>query len=251
LINLIIVALFFIFVSLTSIPMFLLACLVRVITHPFDRRLVILHQLTCFWASLYSWLMPSWRLTITGRDKIKRDTAYVIVCNHQSLLDILLIFRLFFHFKVVSKSEIFKVPLIGWNMYLNRYIKLIRGDKASIGKMMKDCEDRLDEGSSVFIFPEGTRSLDGVMRPFKLGAFKLAGEKKAPILPVVICGTEKALPKNSIDYHGTHRIIIQICDEIPYSSFENLTAEETAIKVREFMMGQLEELKKGEPRRAM
>jgi len=111
--------------------------------------------------------------------------------------------------------------------------------------MMKDCEDRLDEGSSVFIFPEGTRSPDGVMRPFKLGAFNLAAAKKAPILPIVICGTEKALPKNSIDYHGTHRIIIRICDEIPYSSFENLSVEEAAVKVREFMMSQLDELKKG------
>ena len=96
----------------------------------FDRRLVLLHRFTCFWASLYTWLNPAWRVRIEGREKIRPRTAYVMVANHQSLLDILVLFRLFTHFKWVSKIENFRVPCVGWNMSLNRYIKLRRGDRA-------------------------------------------------------------------------------------------------------------------------
>jgi len=105
---------------------------------------------------------------VEGREKIRRDATYVIVSNHQSQLDILVLFRLYVHFKWVSKSEIFKIPLIGWNMVMNRYIKLRRGDKESIAQMMADSEERLAEGSSIFIFPEGSRSPDGRLKPFKM-----------------------------------------------------------------------------------
>ena len=99
----------------------------------------------------------------TSRDarRSRRDVAYVMVANHQSLLDILVLFRLFVHFKWVSKIENFRVPCIGWNMSLNRYIKLRRGDRESVEQMMAACERTLAEGNSIMMFPEGTRSPDG------------------------------------------------------------------------------------------
>ncbi len=238
-VNGLIVAGFFSFVGLTSLVFFLIACVIRLFTYPFDRRLRALHLFTCFWASLYTWVMPPWKVKIFGREKIRENAAYMIVSNHQSQLDILVAFRLFFHFKWVSKSEMFKVPLIGWNMLLNRYIKLKRGDKESIAKMMKDSEERIDEGSSVFFFPEGSRSQDGAVKPFKPGAFVLAKRKKIPILPIVISGTNKALPKHSIKYHGVHAIFIKVFDEIPYKVFQNLSVEDTAEMVRDFIINQL------------
>jgi len=230
---------FLVIVAVTSIPLYLLAVMIRLLTYPFDRRLRFLHLFTCFWASLYTWMMPPWRIRIEGRENVRKDAAYMVVSNHQSQLDILVAFRLFFHFKWVSKTEIFRLPLIGWNMVLNRYVRLKRGDKQSIEKMLDECEMHLEEGSSVFMFPEGTRSPDGEIKVFKLGAFQLAHKKKVPILPVVVSGTNKALPKYSLDYTGVCKIYIKIFEEIPYSAFENLTPEETAQMVRVFMIEKL------------
>jgi 1-acyl-sn-glycerol-3-phosphate acyltransferase len=240
--NRIISSAFLTFVSLTSIPFYLIAVLIRVATYPFDKKLRLLHLYTCFWASLYTWIMPSWRIRIEGREKVRKGATYMVVCNHQSQLDILVAFRTFFHYKWVSKIEIFKVPLIGWNMSLNRYVKLKRGDKESIDRMMRDCEARLSEGSSVFFFPEGTRSTDGKMKSFKMGAFQLAHKMKVPILPIVVSGTNKALPKYSMNFHGTQKIIMKIFDEMPYESFKDKSVEETAEMVRQFMIRNLEVL---------
>src|SRR5438874_1504062 len=162
---------FWLFLVASSIVLFPVAVLIWAVSAPFDRRLVLLHRFTCFWASLYTWLNPAWRVEVYGREKIRPDAAYVIVANHQSLLDILVLFRLFVHFKWVSKIENFHVPFIGWNMSLNRYIKLRRGSRESVGAMMEACERTLAEGSSVMIFPEGTRSPDGRLQRFKPGAF--------------------------------------------------------------------------------
>ena len=232
--------LFFFIVGITSAVYFIIACLIWLITRPFDRRLRLLHLFTCFWGSFYTWIMPPWRIRIEGRENIRKGATYMVVSNHQSQLDILVAFRIFFHFKWVSKIEIFKIPIIGWNMSLNRYIKLKRGDKESIEKMMKECEDRIDEGSSVYFFPEGTRSRDGSVKEFKLGAFQLAKKKRIPILPIVIGGTNKALPKYSLNFHGTQRILVRVCKEIPYQAFEHLTVEETARMVRELIIKKLD-----------
>ena len=228
--------LFLVIVAVTSIPLYLIAVLLRVCTYPFDRRLRFLHLFTCFWASLYTWMMPPWRIRIEGREHVRKNVAYMIVSNHQSQLDILVAFRLFFHFKWVSKVEMFRMPLIGWNMTLNRYVKLKRGDKESVEQMLRECEIHLDEGSSIFMFPEGTRSADGEVKAFKLGAFQLAHQKKVPILPIVISGTNKALPKYSLNFTGVQKIYIKIFEEIPYSAFAALSAEETAQMVRRFII---------------
>ncbi|HOD13946.1 MAG TPA: lysophospholipid acyltransferase family protein [Spirochaetota bacterium] len=233
---------FLTFVAITSIPFYLIAALIRLVTYPFDRKLRLLHLFTCFWASLYTWIMPSWRIKVEGREKVRKGATYMIVSNHQSQLDILVAFRLFFHYKWVSKIEIFKVPLIGWNMRLNRYVKLKRGDKESIDHMMKDCEERLSEGSSVFFFPEGTRSADGVIKSFKMGAFLLAHKMKVPLLPIVVSGTNKALPKYSMNFHGKQKILIKVFDEIPYDSFKDMSVEDTAEMVRQFMIKNLAEM---------
>ena len=133
-------------------------------TAPFDRRKVVLHRFTCFWASLYTWLNPAWPVRVEGRERIRPDETYVMVSNHLSLLDILVLFRLFRHFKWVSKIENFRVPCIGWNMSMNRYVKLRRGDRASVVQMMQACDTLLAEGNSIMMFPEGTRSPTGRLR---------------------------------------------------------------------------------------
>jgi len=208
------------------------ALLIWLSTVLFDKRLYILHLFTSFWASVYTWVVPAWSISIRGRQYIQNRT-YIIVSNHQSLLDIIVAFRIFFHFKWVSKSEVFNIPFIGWNMKLNRYIKLVRGDKGSTLEMFKQCNQAIEKGSSIYIFPEGTRSKTGKLKPFKPGAFILAKENKLPILPIVINGTKDALPKKSLSFNGYHKIVVKILKEIPYEVFQDLTADETTNMVRD------------------
>ncbi|MEQ8438872.1 MAG: lysophospholipid acyltransferase family protein [Ilumatobacter fluminis] len=230
---------FWAFVTVSSILLFPIAVVIWVTTVLFDRRLVLLHRFTCFWASLYTWLNPVWSVTVDGRDKIRRGTTYVMVANHLSLLDILVMFRLFRHFKWVSKIENFTVPFIGWNMRLNRYIRLRRGDRESVIEMMAACERTLGEGSSIMMFPEGTRSSTGELRPFKPGAFELALATQTPILPIVITGTSEALPKRGFVLQGRHPIRIRVLDPIPYEEFAHLSIDALTEHVRSLIAAEL------------
>ena len=233
-------AVFWIFLTISSLLLFPVALLVWASTVLFDRRRVILHHLTCFWASLYTWLNPAWRVRLEGREKIASRTAYVMVVNHQSLLDILVLFRLFVHFKWVSKAENFRIPVIGWNMSLNQYIKLRRGNRGSAGRMLSACERAIAAGSSVMMFPEGTRSLDGRLREFKTGAFTLAQRCRSPLLPIVVTGTARALPKRGLVLQGRHAIRVRVLDPIPYASFAAMPAETIARQVHERFAAELE-----------
>lgn len=233
--------LFFIFFWLACIILFPFFLLVWIATVAFDKRLTALHHLTNFWGSLFLWVAPSWKVKAISREKVDRNKAYVIVSNHQSQLDIFVAHWLFIHFKWVSKVEAFRIPLVGWTMRLNRYIELRRGDKESVTQMMADCERALMQGSSVFIFPEGTRSETGIMRKFRLGGFTIAKRVKVPILPVVINGTRKALPKNSLNLGNKCNITIKVLDEIPYGRFAEMDIEEIAEMVRELISAHVHE----------
>ena len=230
------------FMAISSMVLYVVALIIWLATVLFDKRLYILHYFTSFWGSIYTWVMPPWSVSIEGKEHIGKKT-YVVVSNHQSLLDILVSFRIFFPFKWVSKAEIFRIPFIGWNMTLNRYIKLTRGDRKSIQMMLEGCNKALAGGSSVYLFPEGTRSKTGVVKLFKPGAFLLAKDNKVPILPIVINGTKDALPKKSLNFHGRHPITVKILEEIPYETFQDLTPEDTAAMVRARISEAMEQLK--------
>lgn len=206
---------------LTCPPFFVVACLVWLVTVPFDRRLRVLHLYSCAWASFYTYVFPYWFVSVRNRQRLRNDVAYVLVANHQSLLDILVLFRLYRHFKWVSKEEVFRLPFIGWNMALNRYIRIRRGDPKDAARMMVACGEALESGSSILIFPEGTRSLDGELRDFRHGAFTLALRHHVPILPIVLDGTLDALPKHGIVSPGAD-IAIQVLDPIPIDGFSDV-----------------------------
>jgi 1-acyl-sn-glycerol-3-phosphate acyltransferase len=232
--------LFWIFLLSSSALLFPIAVLIWAVTAPFDGRLTALHRFTCFWASLYTWLNPAWRVEIDGRERLQPDRTYVIVANHLSLLDILVLFRLFSHFKWVSKIENFRVPFVGWNMSLNRYIKLRRGNRQSVMRMLDACADALEAGNSVMMFPEGTRSHDGRMRDFKPGAFEIAQRANTPILPIAIEGSGDALPKRGFVLQGRHRIRVHVLDPLPVSEFAARPPEAVANEVRSIIASALE-----------
>jgi 1-acyl-sn-glycerol-3-phosphate acyltransferase len=221
--------LFWGFVVVSSAVLFPIALVIWAVTALFDRRRRALHLFTCFWASLYTWLNPAWRVTIHGRENVQPDTTYVYVANHLSLLDILVLFRLFTDFKWVSKAEIFKVPVIGWNMRLNKYIRLQRGNRDSVVQMMEQCERALEQGSSLMMFPEGTRSATGELKAFKTGAFELAVAAQVPIVPIAIEGTNNALPKHGFVLRGRHKITVTVLPPFePGTSVESATEQARA-----------------------
>lgn len=230
---------FWVFMMVSSVVLFPFAVVTWLITFPFDARLRALHLFTCFWGSLYTWSNPAWKVKVLGREKLDSNRATILVANHLSMLDILVIFRLFSHFKWVSKVENFRVPLIGWNMSLNRYIRIRRGDKSSVIHMMKKCREALSGGSSVMIFPEGTRSPSGQLRRFRTGAFDLAINTGTTVQPLIIRGTSDALPKRGFVLQGRHAISIEVLDPIPPESFGQATGEELTQRVRDLIAGGL------------
>jgi 1-acyl-sn-glycerol-3-phosphate acyltransferase len=207
-------ALFWAFIAVSSVLLFPVAVLIWLVTRPFDRRTRALHAFTCFWASLYTWLNPVWRVRVRGREHVRRGATYVMVANHLSLVDILVLFRLFVPFAWVSKQENFRVPFIGWNMHLNGYIPLRRGDKQSAAQMMDACRATLRDGTSIMMFPEGTRSRTGALQAFKPGAFALALETGVPVLPIVLTGSGDALPKRGWVLRGRHVITVDVLPEV-------------------------------------
>ena len=226
---------FWLFLVGSSVALFPVALVVWALTAPFDRRKRVLHLFTCFWASLYTWCNPAWPVTLEGREKLHSNRTTVMVANHLSLLDILVLFRTFTHFKWVSKIENFRIPFVGWNMSLNGYIKIRRGQRASVIQMMRACQATLAAGNSIMMFPEGTRSLDGRLRAFKPGAFELALRTQSPIQPILLRGSGDALPKRGFALQGRHPIRVSILDPIPPESFAGLSAEELTERVRTLM----------------
>ncbi len=202
-------------VVLVTMPvLFTMALVVFVLTVAFDRRRLLLHLFSCAWASLYVVANPLWRMRIEGREKLPWKGPAVLVANHMSMLDILVLYGLFRPFKWVAKAELFRVPFVGWNMVINDYVRIRRGRPESIRRMMEHCRLHLERGTPVLIFPEGTRSRDGRLQSFKDGAFRLAFEVGCPVIPIVVTGTVHALPKQGLAIRGGMRAAVRVLDPI-------------------------------------
>lgn len=146
-----------------------------------------------------SYLSPVWDFSWEGTPPEDIDRrAYVVVCNHESNADPFLISHLPWDMRWIAKEEIFKLPLLGLLMRAGGDIKLKRGDKGSVGEMFDACLETLAAGLSVMMFPEGTRSKDGNLLPFKDGAFDLAIRAKVPVLPLALTGTRDCMRKGAL-----------------------------------------------------
>jgi 1-acyl-sn-glycerol-3-phosphate acyltransferase len=217
-------ALFWSFFAASSTVLFFVGLLLLLVTWPFDRNRKVLHLFSCGWAQMYFWVNPGWRLRIEGRERLPWKGPAVLVANHQSLGDILVLFGLYRPFKWVSKASVFKVPFLGWNMYLNGYVGLVRGDKQSIAKMMAECEQWLDKGVPVLLFPEGTRSPDSQLLPFKDGAFRLAQTKGVPLIPIALTGTADTLPKHGLVLKRRAHCKVSVLEPVDPKAFPDVAA---------------------------
>lgn len=165
-------------------------------TAPFDRNRAVAGRFLRIVGVLISMTFPPWRLRVVGRWPAERG-PFVVVANHQSILDILLLSRLPREMKWVAKEELFRIPWIGWMLRMTGDIAVKRGDAGSGSEALAKAKDYLAHGMSVIFFPEGTRSKTGRLLPFKSGAFRLAIEAGVPVLPVAVWGTGAGMPKGS------------------------------------------------------
>jgi 1-acyl-sn-glycerol-3-phosphate acyltransferase len=175
---------------------FPIVLLARLLTAPFDSGRYIPGLIFRKIAVAMASMNPLWHFRYSGALPQDPRRPYVVVSNHESFSDILLISHLPWEMKWLSKAELFRIPVLGWMMWLVGDIPVKRGFGPSALEAMARCRQRLDSRVSVMIFPEGTRSKTAELLPFKDGAFRLAIEAGVPILPLAVSGTSTALRKH-------------------------------------------------------
>ncbi len=180
--------------------MYVAALPVFLLTMPFDKKRRFGHWYATMWGRGILKLNNRWVIEVRHPERQPLDKPMVLVANHMSMGDIMMAFCLDIHFKWISKRANFLVPFMGWFMFHAGYIPLKRGNRESIEECMQRAREYLDMGVSVLFFPEGTRSEDGNVKPFKRGAFKLAIDAQVDVLPFGIAGTKDALPKGTWKY---------------------------------------------------
>lgn len=174
---------------------FIVSLVIKIIPLPIRERERLVHAQCFWWSDALIALNPFWKLKVEGLENIDHGKTCVIVANHQSLADIIIIYQMRTYFKWVAKKELLKVPFIGGLLWVNNHVMISRGDFGSIKAVYRQAAEWLRKGVSMLFFPEGTRSDSDEMNEFQNGAFKLAIKEKKPILPVFIGGTREAIPK--------------------------------------------------------
>jgi 1-acyl-sn-glycerol-3-phosphate acyltransferase len=208
-----------------------------VIFYPFDKKRKVAHAMGFWWGDTIISMNPYWSVTTHGLENIDHNRTYVIVANHQSLADIIVLYKTRMQFKWVAKESLFAVPFLGWCMYLGKHIKLARGDLGSIKKVYREAAGWLRGGMSVLFFPEGTRSETGELGEFQNGAFKFAIKERVPVLPIRISGTANAIPKGSWIFRPSPPLSVTVLPSIDTSCYANADFE----KLRDAARKALEE----------
>jgi 1-acyl-sn-glycerol-3-phosphate acyltransferase len=168
-----------------------------IILCPFDKMRKVSHANAFLWSDLLIALNPYWDIKINGLEHIDRNKTYVIVANHQSFADIILLYQTKMQFKWIANEHLFKLPIVGLSMLSTKHIKLRKGKLGSIKNAYQEASEWLKRGMSIMLFPEGTRSNGYGLKEFYNGAFKLAIKEQVPILPISIKGTGNAIPRGS------------------------------------------------------
>lgn len=180
------------------------------------------------WAKIMQWVTPM-PVTVIGRENIKKGQSYVITANHQSAYDIFAIYgSLGVDFRWILKKELRQAPFLGWSCERMQHIFIDRSSKMAAYRSMQRAKEILTDGTSVVIFPEGTRSGSNELGVFKHGAFKLAYSLELPILPVTIKDTHKVM-KSGLGSLLPHRA--QLIIHEPIETMQYVDRQEELIKV--------------------
>lgn len=183
-------------IALVTLVGFFVQTVLWALCLPFDGRRGVAGRTFRLVGVVAAKLNPFWRFRVVGAAARPRGRT-VVVSNHESNADPFLVSFLPWEMKWLGKASLFRIPVVGWMMRMAGDIPVERGDSDSAKGAMAACGRWLARGTPVMLFPEGTRSKDGQLLPFKDGAFRLAIETGADVLPVAVAGTREALPKHS------------------------------------------------------
>lgn len=191
------------------------------------------------WARLLVWITPM-HLEVCGRENIDVNQSYVVVSNHQSQFDILALYGwLGVDFKWVMKMELRRVPILGIACEKLGHIYIDRSNTQAALNSINQAQKKITGGTSVLFFPEGSRSRDGKLKPFKKGAFRMALDLDVPILPVTINRTRNILPSDTADlFPGKASMIIH--EPVSIKGYTDETLPELMEKVRSVIKSKLE-----------
>jgi 1-acyl-sn-glycerol-3-phosphate acyltransferase len=206
-----------------------LMLVVRLVTAPFDPGRYAVGYLFRHVARVTAALNPLWHFRTSGTMPPDPRRPYVVVSNHESFADILLISHLPWEMKWLSKAELFRLPFLGWLMHLAGDVPVKRGLGPSAVEAMARCREILARKVSVMIFPEGTRSTTAELLPFKDGAFRLAIDAGVPILPLAVHGTATALRKHDWRF-GRARAVVRVLEPVETAGLT--AADMPALKAR-------------------
>jgi 1-acyl-sn-glycerol-3-phosphate acyltransferase len=171
-------------------------------------------------------------VNITGLEHIPAGRSCILMANHQSNFDIpVLLGRLPVQFRWLAKEELFKIPIFGRGMRGCGYISIDRTNRKLAFESLKEAARKIREGVSVMIFPEGTRSMDGKIRPFKKGGFVLSVDAGVPIVPIIIHGTRAIMPKGRLMIRSQD-VRMEVLAPINTSAYTRKTKDELMEKVR-------------------
>jgi len=184
---------FWIIITLLSIVLGTLAVLARL----FDSSSNLSHRISSLWGR---WLckLNGIKVDIKGMEHVRQDRAQIFVANHQGYFDIFALSGFLpVQIRWVAKSSLFKIPFLGWAIAASGYIPVVRGNRKKSYQAFLATIEKLKAGNSIVIFPEGTRSEDGTIGPFKKGGLLLSVRSGAPLVPVTLLGTGSIIKKGS------------------------------------------------------
>lgn len=206
----------------------------------FRRSADTMHSLVRYWGKIICRLSGV-SVRMEGAEKLNPDRPYIFAANHQSQFDIIALQGyLEFNYRWLAKKELFKVPVWGTAMKLAGYISVDRAHSRQALRSLDAAARRIAEGTSVVIFPEGTRSKDGRLQPFKSGGMVLAIKSGVPLVPVAISGTHEILPKGSITLRPGN-ITIRIGHPIETKDYKTNQRHELAERLQKEVEGLLSE----------
>ncbi len=227
--------LYYLFLVALCTVLMILSAVALVLCWPFDKARRVVHELSRVAVRIFFGIPPFWRFRIEGLEHVDRKGRYVITLNHQAMSDIPALYFVPLNYRWVSKREVFKIPFFGQLLRLHGDICIDRGRAAeAMEQLQREGCRWLDRGVSVAIFPEGTRSKDGEIHRFKIGAFELARQAEVPILPVVLEGTERLINKNR-SFRWRNTVTVRVLKPVPLEEVKATEPKEMAERVHDRM----------------
>jgi 1-acyl-sn-glycerol-3-phosphate acyltransferase len=169
------------------------------------------------WSRVMLWLVGA-RVRYEGLEHLHAGPA-VIVANHQSNVDIwALLCVVPQSARFVAKAELFRIPVFGWALAGSGFVPIDRANHTQARRSLDDAAGLLREGHSLVLFPEGSRSRDGTLGPFKKGAFHLALGAGVPVVPVAISGSFQVMPPRSLRVHPG-RVLVRVLAPEPTEAY--------------------------------